>query len=657
MINKYPHMFAPMTIKGVTFKNRVMASPMTTDRTVWPDGTPTQECINGYETRARGGVAAVTVTETFIDFDRAARHDHSIDFVRPNPSVHKLESLFVLAEAIHAHGAVASVQFNHIGEINHPATISSGRNPIGPYGYTREDGVTIDQMDEAMMREVADEFAEACASAQANGFEMVMLHGGHGWLLDQFISPLTNHRTDEYGGSLENRAKFPLMVLDRIREVCGDRLLIEYRMSGSERVPGGLEIGEAAQFAAMIQDKVDIIHVTSGLYHNHVQSKAFSSMFHPHGCNLDLAEAIKKAVHIPVTAVGGFNSPQQIEDAIASGKCDFVAMGRQMLADPQFVNKTAEGREDEISPCLRCSCFNPLASDPNARPHAETFQCTVNPYSMRELRMQWAPPVRRKQNVLVVGGGPGGMYAAITAAERGHNVTLLEKENKLGGVLWFTDEDCHKEDMRRYRDSLIVRTHRAGVNVVTGVTATVDTIRAYEPDAVILAIGAEPVVPGIPGLKENAHHALYAYSDPDKIGKKVVMIGGGLIGVECSMHLAEKYGCEVQVVEMMDDYARDAYMSHRQAIDMFMPESVHIQCGVSCTEVRPDGITVKDKDGNEIVYEADTVLYAIGMRAKKAELETLLTAHPNTRFIGDCKKPAKILQAVRDGMFAAYDLV
>ncbi len=657
MINKYPHMFAPLTIKGVTFKNRVMSSPMTTDRTVWADGTPTQECINGYETRARGGVAAVTVTETFIDFDRSARHDHSIDFVRENPSVHKLESLFVLSEAIKCHGAVASVQFNHIGAINHPSTISSGRNPIGPTGYVREDGVTVEEMDEAMMHEVADTFANACASAQANGFDMVMLHGGHGWLLGEFVSPLTNLRTDEYGGSIENRAKFPLMVLDRIREVCGDKLLIEYRLSGSERVPGGLELEEAAQFAALIQDRVDIIHVTSGLYHNHVQSKAFSSMFHPHGCNLDLAEAIKKAVKIPVTAVGGFNSPEQIEEAIASGKCDFVAMGRQMLADPQFVNKVAEGREDEIAPCLRCSCFNPLASDPNARPHAETFQCTVNPYSMRELRMQWAPPVRRVQDVLVVGGGPGGMYAAITAAERGHNVTLLEKENRLGGALWFTDEDCHKEDMRRYRESLITRTYRAGVNVVTGVNVTADTIRGYDPDAVILAIGAEPVVPGIPGLKEYAHHALYAYSDPDKIGKKVVMIGGGLIGVECSMHLAEKYGCEVQVIEMMDDYARDAYMSHRQAIDMFMPETVKINCGVSCTEVRPDGVSAKDKAGNPLEFEADTVLFAIGMRAKKAELEQLLVAHPNTRIIGDCKQPAKIMQAIRDGMFAAYDIV
>ncbi len=654
---KYPHMFAPLTIKGVTFKNRVMASPMTTDRTVWPTGTPTQECINGYETRARGGVAAVTVTETFIDFDRAARHDHSIDFVRPNQSVHHLESLFVLAEAIKAHGAVASVQFNHIGEVNHPATISSGRNPIGPCSYIREDGVQVEGMDETLMREVADEYANACANAQASGFEMVMLHGGHGWLLGQFLSPLTNKRTDEYGGSLENRAKFPLMVLNRVREVCGPNLLIEYRISGAERVPGGLEIDECAEFCKMIQDKVDIIHVTSGLYHNHVVSKAFSSMFHPHGCNLDLAEKIKKAVDIPVTAVGGFNSPEQIEEAIASGKCDFVAMGRQMLADPQFVNKVAQGREDEISPCLRCSCFNPLASDPNARPHAEPFECTVNPYSMRELRMQWAPPVRRKQNVLVVGGGCGGMYAAITAAERGHNVTLLEKENKLGGLLWFTDEDCHKADLRRYRESLVTRTHRAGVNVVTGVTATAETIEQYAPDAVILAIGSEPVVPPIKGLKEYASHALEAYAHPEKLGKKVVMIGGGLIGVECSMHLAEKYGCEVEIVEMMDDYARDAYMSHRQAIDLFMPKSVHIHCGVKCTEVRPDGISYETKDGTVVDVPADNVFFAIGMRAKRAEVDALLQAHPNTRVIGDCKKPARVLQAVRDGMFAAYDIV
>ena len=219
-----------------------------------------------------------------------------------------------------------------------------------------------------MMEKTAAQWAEAAWNCKALGFNMVNLHGGHGWLLNQFISPRFNHRTDEFGGSMANRARFPIMVCKKIKEVCGDDFLIEYRMSGSERIEGGMTLEDGIEFAEIIQDYVDLLHVTSGVYQDHVNTKAFSSMFDKHGCNLDLAEAIKKHVRIPVVAVGGFNGPDQIEDAIASGKCDFVAMGRQQFADPEFVNKTLKGREDTIAPCLRCSCFNPLASDPGARP-------------------------------------------------------------------------------------------------------------------------------------------------------------------------------------------------------------------------------------------------------------------------------------------------
>lgn len=562
----------------------------------------------------------------------------------------------MLAEGIKAHGAVASVQFNHIGEVNHPSVIKDGKNPIGPTGYIRPDGVEVEEMDEAMMNEVADNFANAVEGAQAAGFEMVMIHGGHGWLLGQFISPLSNKRSDEYGGSIENRAKFPIMVLDRIRKKCPN-ILIEYRLSGSERVEGGLEIEECSEFAKLIEDKVDLIHVTSGLYFNHVSSKAFSSMFHPHGCNLDLSEAIKEAVKIPVVAVGGFNSPEQIEEAIASGKCDFVAMGRQLMADPDFVRKTAEGRDDEISPCLRCSCFNPLAPDPNVRPAAEPFQCTVNPYSMRELRMQWAPEPKTVKNVLVIGGGPGGMYAALTAAERGHKVTLLEKEDKLGGALWFTDYDHHKYDLKRYRDSLIVRVERAGVDIRTGLVATPETIKEFNPDALIVAIGADPLVLPIKGLAENAHFALDIYTKPEIVGKKVIIIGGGLIGMETSLFLAEKYGVEVKVIEMQDDYAKDAYRSHREAIEIFKPDSVEVFLNSRCLEVEADGVIVEDKEGKKVKHQGDTIIYALGMKARKTELEALISQMPNARYVGDCKKPAKVLEAVRDGMFAAMDIV
>lgn len=652
---KYPHMFSPLTIKGVTFKNRVMASPATTDRTVYPGGTPTQECIHGYETRARGGVAAVTITESFIDEDRSARHDHSIDFYTPNKSVYHQEALFVLAESIARHGAVPSVQFNHIGAVNHPSTIKDGKNPFGPSAYVREDGIQVDEMTVEDMKEVADHFAQACLGAKLAGFQMVMLHGGHGWLLGQYLSPLTNKRTDEYGGSIENRARFPFMVIDRIREVCGDDLLIEYRVSGSERVPGGLELEDCIEFCKLLQHKVDIIHVTSGMYHNHVESKAFSSIYHPHGCNLDLAEAIKKAVDIPVTAVGGFNSPEQIEEAIASGKCDFVAMGRQMLADPDFVNKTAMGREDEIMPCLRCSCFNPLASDPDKRVQVVPFECTVNPTSMRQLRLQWAPGVKNKgQRVLVVGGGPGGMQAALTAAERGHNVTLMDKGEKLGGALWYTDYDCHKDDMRKYRDHLANRVYRAGVDVKLGVSVTREMVEAFEPDALIIAIGGRPVAPRIPGLQENAKYALNCYTE--KPGKKVVMIGGGQVGIEVAMHLGDT-GHDVEVIEMMDDYARDALWSHKEAFRIFKPASMNIHCSTRVTEVTSAGVKAIAPDGSEVFFEADNIYYALGFRAPSEEIEALMGICARTSIVGDCKKPGRILQAGRDGMFAAMDIV
>jgi 2,4-dienoyl-CoA reductase-like NADH-dependent reductase (Old Yellow Enzyme family)/thioredoxin reductase len=654
-MNEYPLMFEPLKVKKTVFKNRVFASPVTTDRIV-VDGCPTDECINAYETRARGGFAQVTVTETFVDFDRAARHDHSLDIVSPHLSVHHLESLAVLTEAIRVHGAVASIQLNHIGNVNHPSTIKDGKNPIGPTGFVRPDGITVDAMDEDMMNIVADNFANACGAAKDFGFNMVMIHGGHGWLLAQFLSPLTNKRNDKYGGSLENRARFPMMVLDRIRAEVGPDFPIEYRISGAERVPGGLELDESSEFCAMIQDKVDLIHVTSGLYHNHVQSKAFSSMFDAHGCNLDLAAGIKRKVHIPVVAVGGFNHPQQIEAALEEGKCDAVALGRQQFADPEFVNKVLSGRTDEIAPCLRCSCFNPLASDPAKRPVMKPFECSVNPRSGRELRLQYAPRPIASRNVLVIGGGPAGMYAAITAAERGHKVTLVEKSNRLGGLLWFADVDCHKEDLCRYRESLKTRVAHLGVDVKLNTEATDDLIRFYHPDAVICAVGSVPAVPRIPGIIEYAAHATDVYRPETKIGKKVVIIGGGLIGCETGYHLVET-GHDVLILEMMDDIARDAFPSHREALLPRLEKVLKYKTGVTCTEIRADGVVTKDTVGKETVYPADSVFYAVGMKSKTDVVESLRKGASVFTPVGDCVKPAKVLEAVRAGMFAAMDIL
>ena len=652
-MNTYPHVFSPYTIKKTTFKNRIFAAPTTTNR-IAIDGAPTQEGIDTYENRSRGGFAQVTVTETFVDFEYAARHEHGLDLVSPNQTTHHMESIAILTDAIRCHGAVPSIQLNHVGNVNHPDSLG-GKNPIGPSAIVRPDGVRVDEMDEKMIEHVADNFANACGAAKAFGFEMIMLHGGHGWLLSQFTSPLSNKRTDRWGGSLENRARFAMLVLDKVRKEVGDDFLIEYRVSGDERVEGGMHLEETVEFCKMLQEKVDIIHVTSGIYHAHVETKAFSSMFDDHGCNVDLAAAIKKAVNVPVVSVGGYNDPALAEKVIAEGLCDFVALGRQQLADPEWVNKALTGRADEIAPCLRCSCFNPLAADPNARPTAPPWTCTINPTSGRELRMRWAPQPKGSRNVLVVGGGVGGMYAAITAAERGHKVTLCEKDDKLGGILWFTEIDYHKTDLKKYKDSLITRMSRLGVNVEFNTEVDKAYIEKKNPDAVICAVGAEPIVPRIPGI-EKARSIFTVYTDFESLGQKVVVIGGGLVGSETGFYLAEM-GKTVHVVEMLDDVAKDANDSHRRALIPRMKKTLTWDVNTACTGIENGGITVKGPEGKERFIEADTVVYAVGLKAKTSVVESLRGAVNWFIPVGDCVRARRVEQAVYEGYIAAMDIL
>lgn len=655
--NKYPHMFTPMTIRGVTFKNRVFASPITTNRIV-DHGYPTPESIDVYETKARGGFATVTLTESFVNDTYGLRHEHGINIYERNMTTFNMESIMVLTEAIKAHGAVASIQINHVGAMNHPDTIKGHKNPIGPSAFVREDGVQVEEMTREQIEETVNDFAEAAWTCKALGFQMVNLHGGHGWLLNQFISPRFNHRTDEFGGSMENRARFPIMVCDKIREICGPDFLIEYRLSGSERVEGGQTLEEGIEFAKLIQDHVDLIHVTSGFYQDHVNTKAFSSMFDKHGCNLDLAEAIKKNVHVPVVAVGGFNSPDQVEEAIASGKCDFVALGRQQFADPEFVNKTLMGREDQIAPCLRCSCFNPLASNPGERPVPALWHCAVNPWGQRELRWRNAPKPRGKRNVVVVGGGVSGMYAAITAAERGHDVTLIEKEGKLGGLLWFTEVDTDKESLLRYRDALIARCKFNGVKIMLNTEATRELLENMKPDAVICAVGSHPFVPPIPGV-EHAKHAVEAYKDVETLrGKKVIIIGGGAIGCESGYFFATGCGAKVQILEMRDEMCKDSYPSQRAALLPRMEKAgMILDCSVSTKEITPNGVRFVDKDGNEQFAEADIVYYCCGNRSNDAVVKSLEGVCPWFVVTGDARQARTVKQATYEGFCAAMDIL
>ncbi len=650
---KFPHLFSPMSVGTHTYKNRVIAAPIYCGAF----GTiPFLSSVffQAFEERAKGGCAQVTVGETPVDFEYANREPFEpIDYTRfEGPS---FEALKKAADIIKGHGAVALIELSHCGESK--LFIPGLKNPIGPMGYVRADGVEVIAMNEAMMQSVSDNFVTAARFMKKAGFDGVMIHAGHGWLLNQFLSSRTNSRTDAYGGSLENRARFPIHVIKSVREAMGTDFIIEVRVSGDERIDQGMGIEEVEAFCKMIEGIADIIHVSVGLYRDPILSGEFSSLFQPHGLNAQLSEFIKKAVSIPVTVVGGINSPEMAEQLIAEGKCDFVALGRQLTADPAFANKAESGASDDIVPCLRCyRCF-PGPLEENIDDLSSLFGCTANPeaFYFDDEVLKSAPYGSR--DVLVVGGGIAGMEAAIVAADRGHKVTLVEKSGRLGGLLKFADTDAYKGDLGAFKDVLVRRVSRRDIKVVLDWEFTPDDIRAFGADAVVLAIGSSPVVPPIAGI-EHAMKALDVYEEPGKVGRRVIMVGGGLVGCEVGLHLA-KNGRDVTVIEMLDEVARDSYKMHRIGLCHEMDRMVASRTGLKCVAIAPNGVTVVNKEHKEEFMPADTVVYAVGMRANREEAIRLRVAAGGAPVyeVGDCVSAAKVYDAVRQGFVAAMSIL
>jgi len=399
---------------------------------------------------ARGGAAAVNIGEICVNFTDALRMPYRpIDYTRY--SGHDFEVLKKIAYLIKNQGAVALIEIHHPGREKAP--LPGTPNPRGPVGYVREDGVTVEAMDEAMMDKACEDFAVAAAFMKAAGFDGVLTHSGHGWLFSQFLSPLTNTRTDKYGGSLENRARFPIDIFRRIRDRVGPDFMIEARLSGRDGVPGGIEADEVGQFCHMLEGMVDSVHISVGMYKNPTLTNEFSSMFVEHGCNVGLSAIVKKYTSLPVGVVGGINSPELAEKIIAGGKADFVLLARQLLADPEFPNKAQSGHGAEIRRCLRCyTCF-PGSREAGyndayeeGRPRGNKMgSCTINPRANLPISPEDMPQPMGSRRVLVIGGGVAGMQAAITAADRGHKVTLAEKSGKLGGILNFTDMEQNRK--------------------------------------------------------------------------------------------------------------------------------------------------------------------------------------------------------------------
>ncbi|MDF3001735.1 MAG: hypothetical protein K0Q48_1854 [Bacillota bacterium] len=652
MSEKYERLLSPLKVGAHTYKNRMIASPIYCGPFV--KIPPLRKMFfHEFAGRAAGGYAQVTIGETAVDFEFASREPFPpIDYTNLNdPAAADLKQV---ADDIKNHGGKAMIELSHCGESM--LKLPGLKDLIGPTGFLREDGATIIEMDEALMEEVIDHFITASRFMKNNGFDGVLIHAGHGWLLHQFLSSRTNKRTDEYGGTLENRAKFPARLIRAVREAMGEDFLLEIRVSGDEMTEGGMGIEETAAFCKMIERYADMIHVSVGLYRDPILSGQFSSLFHPHGLNADLAAEIKKVVKIPVAVVGGITSPELAEQLLAEGKCDLVAFGRPLTADPDFANKVMADEGDDIAKCLRCyKCF-PGPLEDNLDQLDSIFGCTVNPNAFFYDTELLNRKPERPRNVLIIGGGIAGMEAAVVAHDRGHKVTLLEKTNKLGGLLQFADTDAYKGDLGAFKDLLVRRVKKRGIKVVLNQELTPEAVAAYKPDAAMIAIGSLPVIPPIRGI-EHAVKALDVYGDMEKIGGNVIVIGGGLVGCETGLHLTRN-GRNVTVVEMQDQVAPDSYVMHRIALVHEMDRRLNYRTGLKCTEITEHGVTVEDGNGHTEQLPCDTVVFALGMRglAEKADEFAKMLDGIETYKIGDCVKASKVYDAVRQAYVAALSL-
>ena len=648
MTPKYPNLCKPITIGRVTFRNRMFSAPMggtdiTNDGCIGPKSTAF------YELRAKGGAGAVTVSECMVHPQTDGSHAYHLDTAILN----SLASFTYTADAIRRHGSIPSVELSHSGMYSGTymtdKTRQHGLAQWGPSACVRPDGVEVGELTHEMIDDIVAAYGNVAGLAKRAGFEMIMVHGGHGWLVNQFLSPYFNKRTDEYGGSLENRCRFARRVLEAVRAAVGPGFPIEFRMSGSELFDGGYTLTDGVEIAKQLEDCIDLLHVSAGTYQRGF-GDTHPSMFKEHGCNVYLAAEIKKHVKIPVATLGGLNDPAQMEEIIASGKADVVYMARALLADPFLPNKVMANRDEDIVRCLRC--FTCMAE----RAATATRRCTVNPLIGRELEgdVVYSAPVKKK--VLVAGGGPGGLYAAYTAARRGHQVILCEKEAEVGGILKSEQALPFKWEMYQLAHTYAKLAKDAGVEFRLNTPVTREYVEQEAPDALIVAVGSSPLVPPIPGLHgDNVVVVNNYYREKDKVTDDVVVFGGGLAGCECAIHLGME-GKRVHLVEMRDQLAPDANVRHRPLLLKEIEKYVTVHTGCKGLEVRPDGILCETADGKQVLVPGTSVICALGQRSNTALVEELHGTAPFVRVIGDAARVSTITNAVYWGYHAALDI-
>ncbi|WP_213951792.1 FAD-dependent oxidoreductase [Tepidanaerobacter syntrophicus] len=642
---KFPVLLSPIKIGTMEVRNRFVVPPMGTNFAN-PDGSVSKQLIDYLAARSKGGYGLIIVEVTAIDpLGKAIPWQPGIWDDKFVPGWKEL------VDEVHKYGAKIVVQLHHAGRQTTHEVI--GSQPVAPSPIPCPvDREIPRELTTEEVYDLIEKFGDAAVRARDAGFDGVEVHGAHGYLIAQFMSAYSNKRIDEFGGDLTSRMKFPVDIVKNIRAKVGNGYPIIFRFSGDERVPGGRTIDESRVVAEKMEKAgVNALHVSTGVYGSIPWLIAPSAV--PPAYNVYAAEEIKKVVKIPVIAVGRINDPNLAEDILEGGKADLVSLGRESIADPELPNKTAAGMINEISPCIGCmqACVGYLFD-----PKYLKISCLVNPFTGREGELKIEKAAAPKK-VVVVGGGPGGLEAAWVAAKKGHKVTVYEKEEVLGGQYRIGAIPPTKQDILKALRYYITMGKKYGVEYKMGVEATEELILEENPDAVILATGGVPLMPNIKGIDNPKFvKAIDVLEGKKEVGMNVLVVGGGMVGVETADFLGEHLH-KVTIVEMLPEIAKD----EQDAVKYFLLKrlneyGVKAITGATVKEFLDDGV-VCEKDGKEEkIAGFDTVILAMGAKAYNPLEEKIKGKVPELYVIGDAVKARKAVEAIEEGARAAVKI-
>ncbi len=649
-MTKLTRLFEPGKIGKMEVKNRLVMSPLggVADR----DGNPVAQTAPFYEARAKGGVGLIMCMSSTILFKSRAPGRLSLYDDKFIPGLRELSSI------IHKNGAKAGIQINHHGRslsqyrnsFEHPEEIDVVGASAIPWVWN---DISPREATEGDINEITDAFAEAALRAQKAGFDAVEILGGHGYLICQFLSPLTNRRTDAYGGSVKKRARLACEVISKVKRKVGPDFPVIFRVGGSEFLSGGFTVEDTVEQAPLFAEAgADALHITAGSFESNHWT--IPNYLFPPGTFVETAAAIKKVIKIPVIAVGKIGDPVFAEQILQEGKADFIAMGRPLLADPELPNKAREGRLEDICRCIYCdNCFD-TGWRPRLRKRGATLSCTVNPNTLeeKELVMQ---PAQVAKKVMVIGGGPGGMEAAAILAQRHHDVTLYEKESRLGGQWNAASLPESRRDVYPLMTEYLSRQlGQAKVKVVLNTAVTAGLVKQEKPDVIIVATGATPKTLDVPGADgDNVVQALDVITGNCKVGNRIAVIGGRYLGMELAVSLAQQ-GKTVSLITARELGQNLRFIERNIRLtlrDKLMENDVCIFTNSPVRQITAEGVHFVNS--REMAFiRADTIVLAVGFKPENRLVAELKGIVPALFAIGDCVEPRDAMEAIGE----AYEL-